>query len=120
MKALKAITLGSMTAAALLQLTSLYADPLRDSFDRDLNRVATAVRAAAIAPMDDALQQAVRAATWTRPEDQVLQSFLRDLHRAPTASAAARLHAEVDPMSVYFSILTRTQARDLLAQSRAR
>lgn len=117
MNTLRPIAVGSMAIAAVFHLSSVYADPVRDSFNRDLSRAATPANAKTLAPMTDALQRAVQTTTWTQPEPQALQSHLRDLRRAPTASGAtAPFRAEADPMLAHFGRLMQAKAPGMLAQ----
>lgn len=116
MNTMKPFALGSIAVATALHLTSVHADLVCDSFDRDLNRVTTRSDVTAVASITDELQRAVNSATWTHPGQQVLQSNLRDPRLAsngfhPTTSAAA----PVDRDAARAGRSVQAERRDTLA-----
>ncbi|MDH5648313.1 MAG: hypothetical protein OEY67_01550 [Gammaproteobacteria bacterium] len=97
-------TIATAVIMALVTLTSTFADEIALSFERDMNRQATAESETSLRrDIDLPTQQAVNQVIWSGNESEIVASFYRDMDREPTPRHDVSLNAvKEDPLVPIF------------------
>lgn len=109
----------TLAVAALLP-TFAYAgddsDSIRASFERDLQCESVISSASKVSSEADPLTEAVRAALYGEPTDQVVASFERALNHAPV-TVMAMLFIEADPLEDSIRVALNDLSTDQIVAS---